>query len=54
MKIMRRRTDQIEEGQLRTNNKMMQEKKQMKLMHQENLRAIEAQNQVLNEIQNTK
>ncbi len=43
MKIMRRRTDEIEEGQLRTNNKMVREKKQMKLMHQENLRAIEAQ-----------
>jgi hypothetical protein len=30
---------------------MIQEKKQMKLMHQENLRAIEAQNQVLNDLQ---
>jgi hypothetical protein len=44
MKIMRRRTDKIEEGQVRTNNKMIQEKKQMQLLHQENLRAIEAQN----------
>jgi hypothetical protein len=50
MKIMRRRTDEIEEGQLRTNNKMIQEKKQMKLLHQENLRAIEAQNRVLNDL----
>ncbi len=41
----------IEEGQLRTNNKMIQEKKQMKLLHQENLRAIEAQNRVLNNLQ---
>ncbi len=51
MKIMRRKTDEIEEKQLRTNNKMIQEKKQIKFMHQENLRAIEAQNWVLNYLQ---
>jgi hypothetical protein len=51
MKIMRRRTDEIEEGQVRTNNKMIQEKKQMNLLHLENLRAIEAQNRVLNDLQ---
>jgi hypothetical protein len=51
MRITRRRTDDIEEGQVRANNKMIQEKKQMKLMHQENLRAIEAQNRVLNDLQ---
>jgi hypothetical protein len=48
---MRRRKDEIEEGQIRTNNKMIQEKKQMKLMHQENLRSIEAQNRVSNDLQ---
>jgi hypothetical protein len=51
IKIMRRRTYEIEEGQLRTNNKMIQEKKQMKLMHQEDLRAKESQNRVLNDLQ---
>ncbi len=51
MRIMRRSKDEIEEGQIRTNNKMIQEKKQMKLMHQENLRAIEAKNRVLNDLQ---
>jgi hypothetical protein len=51
MKIMRRRTDEIEEGQVRTNNKMIQEKKQMNLLHLEKLRAIEAQNRVLNDLQ---
>ncbi len=51
MRIMRRRTDEIEEGQLRTNKEMIQKKKQMKLLHQENLRAIEAQNRVLNDLQ---
>jgi hypothetical protein len=30
---------------------MIQERKQMKLMHQENLRAIETQNRVLNDLQ---
>ncbi len=30
---------------------MIQERKQLKLMHQENLRAIEAQNRVLNDLQ---
>ncbi len=30
---------------------MIQEKKQMKIMHQENLRAIEAKNRVLNDLQ---
>ncbi len=51
MKKMRRRADEIEEGQLRTNNKMIQEKKQMKIIHQENLRAIEAQNRDLSDLQ---
>jgi hypothetical protein len=53
MKIMRRRTDEIEEGQIRTNNKIIQEKKEMKLMQKENLRAKEAQNRVLNDLQKT-
>ncbi len=51
MKIMRRRTDKIEDGQVRTNNKMIQEKKQMKLLHQENMRAIEAQTRVFYDLQ---
>jgi hypothetical protein len=48
---MRRRTDEIEKRQIRTNNKMIQENKQMIFMHQENLRAIKAQNRVLNDLQ---
>ena len=51
MRIMRRRNDEIEEGQQRTNNRLQQEKKQMKLMHQENLRAIESQSRVVNDLQ---
>ncbi len=51
MKIMRGRTDEIEEGQVRTNNEMIKEKKQMTILHQENLRAIEPQNRVMNDLQ---
>ena len=51
MRKMRRRTDEIEEGQQRINNQLQQDNKQMKLMHQENLRAIESQNRVVNDLQ---
>jgi len=51
MRIMRRRTDEIEEGQQKINNRLQKDKKQMKLMQQENLRAIESQNRILNDFQ---